>query len=125
MVLRLYWKDTKKNTYMLGRLYQNNDKYYFDIDEQELKKAARHGCFGIGELNLFYTNHVSDTLFRFFKRRIPSKDNVNIEKILEELEMTEYDEMQLLAKTKGILDTDRYYVEEDKNYDYNVIKRGD
>lgn len=112
MVLKLYWKDINKNTYILGKLYRTNEKYCFDIDEEELKKAAHHGCFGIGEINLMYTNHVSDTLFSFFKRRIPSKEHIKIKEILEELELEEYDEMELLAKTKGILDTDRYYLEE-------------
>jgi len=111
MVLKLYWRDINNNTYMLGKLYKSNQKYCFDINEDGLKNAAHNGCFGIGEMNLLYTNHVSDTLFDFFKRRIPSKDNINIEQILIELDMEEYDEMELLAKTKGILDTDRYYLE--------------
>ena len=112
MVLKLYWKDNKQNSYMLGKLYKSNKKYCFDINEEELKKATHKGCFGIGELNLLYKNHVSDTLFNFFKRRIPSKDNVNIEAIMKELEMQEYDEMEILKKTKGVLETDRYYIEE-------------
>lgn len=113
MILKLYWRDINQNTYMLGKLYRSNGKYYFDIDEEELKKAAHHGCFGIGEINLLYTNHVSDNLFIFFKRRIPSKEHINIKEILEEVGLEEYDEMKLLAKTKGILDTDRYYLEEE------------
>ena len=62
-------------------------------------------------MSLLYTHHISDKLFSFFKRRIPSKDSVNIKEILEELEMDEYDEMELLKKTKGMLITDRYYLE--------------
>lgn len=112
MVLKLYWRDIKENTYMLGKLYKENDKYYFDIDEKELKKATHNGCFGIGELNLLYTHHASDELFPFFKRRLPAKDQEDIEKIMKELNIKEYDEMEILAKTKGILSTDRYYLEE-------------
>ena len=111
MILNLYWKDKFKNTYMLGTLYKNNEKYYFDINEEGLKKATHKGCFGIGEINLLYTHHKSDKLFSFFKRRIPSEDSVNIKEIMEELEMNEYDEMELLKKTKGMLITDRYYLE--------------
>ena len=112
MKLKLYWTDIKDNRYMLGTLSYEDMKYYFEINEEELKTAINHGCFGIGELNLFYKKHVSDSLFQFFKRRIPSKDNINIEKILEELNIKEYNEMELLKKTKGILNTDRYYLEE-------------
>ena len=113
MVLKLYWKDVNQNVYMLGRLYRENEKYCFDINESELKNATHHGCFGIGELNLLYAKHVSDKLFTFFKRRIPSKDDANIEEIMKELDMKEYDEMEMLAKTKGELITERYYVEQE------------
>jgi len=109
--LNLYWEDKDKNVYLLGKLYKKETKHYFDINEEGLKKATHHGCFGIGEINLQYTNHVSDELFSFFKRRIPSKDNPNIEEILKELNLSEYDEMEILKKTKGVLITDRYYLE--------------
>ena len=113
MELKLFWKDIKGNSYILGTLYKENNQYIFEIvDKDELKKATRAGCFGIGELNLFYKKHTSDNLFYFFKRRIPPKDHVEINKILEELGLDEYDEMEILRKTKGFLNTDRYYLEE-------------
>ena len=111
MVLKLYWKDLEEETYNLGELYKKDNIYYFNINEDKLKKAIKKGCFGIGEINLLYNEHKSDKLFDFFKRRIPSKDNINIEEILRQLELEEYDEMELLKRTKGILNTDRYYLE--------------
>ena len=113
MTLNLYWKDNEQNEYKIGKLYKEEEKYHFEINEEELKKATHKGCFGIGELNLLYKNHVSDTLFNFFKRRIPSKDSSNIEEILKEFDMKEYDEMELLEKTNGILFTDRYYLKKE------------
>lgn len=113
MKLNLYWKDIYGNSYMLGKLYMQNKKYIFDINEDELIKATHKGCFGIGEINLLYNHHEREELFEFFKRRIPSRNNINIKEILNELNMTEYNEMILLQKTKGILNTDRYYLEED------------
>ena len=77
-----------------------------------LKKATKAGCFGIGELNLFYQTHESDTLFDFFKRRIPPENHIQIEEILKEFNLEEYNEMELLKLTKGRLNTDRYYLEE-------------
>ena len=111
-MLKLCWKDIQGNEYILGNLYVENNTYYFEINEEDLKKATKNGCFGIGELNLLYNTHTSDTLFDFFKRRIPNKKNVNIKQILDEYGMTEYDEMELLRKTKGELPTDRYYLTE-------------
>ena len=113
MRLKLFWKDLSGNSYLLGYLYKENNKFnFYIVDKEELKKATRAGCFGIGELNLFYRNHTRDTLFEFFKRRIPPKDHVMIDEILEELGLDEYDEMEILKKTNGILNTDRYYLEE-------------
>ena len=111
MILNLFWKDNNDNKYMLGKLYKSEQKYCFEVEEEQLKKAISKGCFGIGELNLLYSKHESDTLFSFFKRRIPSKDNPNIEEIMKQLNIKEYDEMKLLEKTKGVLNTDRYFLE--------------
>lgn len=111
MSLKLFWKDTKKNSYLLGFLDYKDSKYFFEINEEGLKEAIRHGCFGIGEFNLLKKVYISDKLFPFFKRRIPHKDNVAIDDILKEYNIEEYDEMELLKKTKGELNTDRYYLE--------------
>ncbi len=115
MVLNLYWKDNKQNEYLLGKLYKSDGKYHFEINEEKLKEATHKGCFGIGELNLLYKHHESEELFDFFKRRIPSKSDTNIEKIMKELNIKEYDEMELLEKTKGILFTDRYFLNRENN----------
>ena len=111
MKLKLFWKDIEKNNYLLGFLYYKDSKYCFKINEDGLKEAIKHGCFGIGEFNLLEKAYISETLFPFFKRRIPHKDNVAIDDILKEYNIKEYDEMELLKKTKGELNTDRYYLE--------------
>lgn len=107
MVLNLYWKDIEGNSYRLGKLYKK-DKYYFDIDREELKKATHKGCFGIGEINILEDHHESNTLFKFFENRIP----INVEEIMKIFNIKEYDEMLILKITGGKLNTDRYYLEE-------------
>lgn len=111
MTLNLYWKDNDNNVYLLGELYKIEDLYHFDINFNGLKNATHHGCYGIGEFNLLYEKHTSEKLFSFFKRRIPEEQQENISKILREVGMEKYDEMELLKRTKGILDTDKYYIE--------------
>jgi len=106
MELNLYWKDIQGNSYKLGKLYKK-DKYYFDIDREELKKATHNGCFGIGEINILKDHHQSETLFKFFKNRLP----INIEQIMQMYGIKEYDEMQILKITNGKQNTDRYYLE--------------
>jgi len=111
MSLNLYWRDDENNIYLLGKLYQRDKLYHFDINFQGLKEATHHGCFGIGEINLLHEKHTSENLFRFFKRRIPGENHIKISEIMEELGMEKYDEMELLKRTKGILDTDKYFLE--------------
>ena len=112
MIFKLCWQDINGITYVLGKLYKKENNYHFDIDEEGLKKATHNGCFGIGEFNLLDNSYVNEELFDFFKRRIPKKDSSNIEEIMREFNIEQYDEMELLKRTKGKLNSDRYYLEE-------------
>lgn len=112
VILKLKWKDTDKAIYTLGNLYKANNLYHFDIDIDELKKATKNGCFGIGSIDLLYTSHTSKELFDFFKVRIPNEKDPRIEEILKQYNLQEYDEMELLKATKGIIMTDRYFLSE-------------
>ena len=112
MKLKLFWKDISEKKYMLGILSFEEHQYSFEINEEGLKEAIKHGCFGIGEFDLLKKTYISNSLFPFFKNRIPFENHIAIDEILEELDMKEYNEMELLKKTKGILNTDRYYLEE-------------
>ena len=111
MILKLCWNDINGMTYELGRLYKK-EEYHFDINSDGLKQATHKGCFGIGEFDLLHDSYVNTELFEFFKRRIPKKDNPDIEKILQEFDIKQYDEMELLKITQGKLISDRYYLEE-------------
>lgn len=111
-MLKLKWKDNDKVIYTLGTLYKYNNLYHFDIDIEELKKATKNGCFGIGNIDLLYSSHTSKELFDFFKSRIPDENDSRIEEILNKYNLQEYDEINLLKATKGILMTDRYFLSE-------------
>lgn len=112
MILKLIWKDKNQNVYHIGNLSKTKETYVFEIIEDNLKKAIKAGCMGIGEFDLLKNCYKSEELFDFFKQRIPSKDYKYINEILEKYELEEYDEMILLQKTKGQMMTDRYYIEE-------------
>ena len=56
-------------------------------------------------------------MFAIFKIRLPKIENYSkeeIKELLEDLEMNEYDEFEYLRKTKGILMTDKFIIEEEK-----------
>ena len=63
-----------------------------------------------GNIDLLKSHYESTTLFDFFSQRIPSKEKYNIDSILKEYGLTEYDDMKLLEITKGKSLIDRYYL---------------
>ena len=59
----------------------------------------------------------SDELFAIFSVRLPTIEKFSkeeLKELLEDLEMDVYDEFEYLKKTKGMLETDKYIVEEEK-----------
>ena len=111
MKLELYWKKENEE-FKLGILEKEQREYTFKINEEELKKAIKKGCMGIGNFDLLKEEYKSTSLFPFFKNRIPEKDNRKIKEILEEYNLNEYDEMELLRATSAELGTDNYYMKE-------------
>lgn len=113
MILKLMWKDKNDNAYHIGNLTKKEETYIFEIKENNLKHAIKQGCMGIGEFDLLKNYYTSKELFEFFKQRIPDKNHPHIDKILKKYELKKYNEMLLLEKTKGLLMTDRYFIEKD------------
>jgi len=112
MILKLFWTDSKDNKYHLGNLYKIEDEYCFDIIEIELKDALRHGCFGIGNIDITKNSQKSKELFRFFKNRIPGENELTDKELLEIYGLNKYNEMEILKISGGKSIKDRYYLEE-------------
>mgnify|MGYP003306225186 CR=1 FL=1 len=111
--LYLKWKDFNNNIYTLATLYKYENYYYLMIDREGITTAKKNGCAGIGTLDTNEAGYKSKELFGFFKNRILPKDSESLNKFLNKYNLEEYDEMKLLKATKGILGTDRYYLEEE------------
>ena len=109
--MKLFWEENKNKRYLLGILYRKDNYYYFERNKEGLFSAIQHGCFGIGNMDLTKDINKSESLFPFFKNRIPSIDNVDIQNILKKYNLKEYDEYELLKRTHGCLLTDKYYLE--------------
>lgn len=109
--MKLLWEDNGKNKYLLGILYKKDNCYYFERNKAGLQLAINHGCFGIGNIDLAKDVNKSENLFSFFKKRIPSIDNPNIQDILKSYNLKEYNEYELLERSHGCLLTDNYYLE--------------
>lgn len=120
--LYLKWEDYKTGEkYVLGALCRDkaNNKYYFKLNENYVKKAEQ-GNFSMAILPFSDVNKIyeSDVLFSFFRIRIPKIDKMDeddIKELLEELDMKEFDEFEYLRKTKGKVMTDHFILEEERN----------
>ncbi len=119
--LYLKWVDYKtQNKYVIGALCKDirTNKYYFKLSEDYINIANQAG-FSMAVLPFSDTNRIyeSDSLFSFFKIRVPKVerlDEEDLKDLLEEYDMAEFDEFEFLRKTKGEIMTDSFILEEEK-----------
>lgn len=120
--LYLKWIDYKTNKkYLIGALFRNKEqgKYYFKMSKEHVEKAIEDKVINKAILPFsdFDKIYESDELFAIFKIRLPKIDKYSedeLKELLDELNMEEYDDFEYLKKTKGILITDKFIVEEEK-----------
>lgn len=120
--LYLKWIDYKTNKkYLIGALFRDKEKgkYYFRLSKAHVEKALKEDA--ISEIILPFSDYdkiyESDEIFAIFKIRLPKLENYEpeeLEELLKDLDMKEYDDFEYLKKTKGMLETDNFVVEEEK-----------
>lgn len=120
--LYLKWIDYKTNKkYLIGALFRDKEKgkYYFKLSKVHVEKALKEKA--ISEIILPFSDYdkiyESDEIFAIFKIRLPKLDtytNEELEELLKDLDMKEYDDFEYLRKTKGMLETDNFVIEEEK-----------
>lgn len=101
----VFWKN-----YAIGNLYIiENKEYIFKYNLKNVAQAKKEEGFShiIGFKNI-HQEYKSEKLFPFFSSRIPPRNRHNIQDILQTLNMKEYNECELLRKTRGKLFTDKY-----------------
>ena len=116
------WINYKSNKkYVIGALCRDkeNSKYYFKLSENFLKRAEEAG-FSTATIPFSDPNKIyeSDTLFPIFRIRVPNISNFDeeeLEDLLLEVGLEEFDEFEFLKKTKGILATDHFILEEERD----------
>lgn len=120
--LYLKWIDYKTNQkYVIGALCRDkeNNKYYFKLSEDFVHKAEEVGfstaLIPFSDVNKIYE---SDTLFPIFRMRVPNIKNFDkddLEDLLEEVGLDEFDEFEFLKKTRGESATDHLILEEERD----------
>jgi len=120
--LYLKWVDYRTNKkYLIGALCRDkaNNKYYFKMSKEHVEKALNDNAISKAMLPFYDLNQIyeSDQIFSIFKIRLPKIEQYSedeLKELLDSLEMDEYDEFEYLKKTKGIIITDKFIVEEEK-----------
>lgn len=120
--LYLKWYDKNKNQkYLIGALFRDKEKnkYYFKLSKKHVEKAIDEKIYSIAILPFsdFDKIYESEEIFAIFKIRLPKIEKYSkeeLKELLDSLDMKEYDEFEYLRKTKGILMTDKFIVEEEK-----------
>lgn len=103
----------KWNDIIIGYLIQDREGYVFKYDCDGITSARKQGyTYLIGFKNLRQV-YQSEQLFPVFKSRIPSRQRRNIDQILQELGLEEYNEFDILLAKKGKTNTDSITIEED------------
>lgn len=118
LYLKFYNYKTDKK-YLIGALYKKDGKYYFKMSKKHVEEALENGIYSrvilpFDDYNKIYE---SQEIFAIFKIRLPKLEEYSkeeLELMLKDLDMKEYDEFEYLRKTKGILMTDHFIVEEEK-----------
>ena len=120
--LYLKWNDFDTNKkYLLGALFKDkeNKKYYFKFSKNHIEKALKEKIFSKAILPFTDYDKIyeSNEIFAIFKIRLPKIENFSDEELkdlLDDLDMTEFDDFEYLRKTNGILMTDNFIVEKEK-----------
>ena len=93
--------------------------FYFKLSKNHIEKALNESIYSKAILPFSDYDKIyeSDEMFEIFKIRLPKIESYSKEEmdtLLEDLEMKEYDDFEYLRKTKGILMTDKFVIEEEK-----------
>lgn len=107
--LGLYWYAPDNSECFLGALSKSENTYHFKFSEENYKKAVSNGCCGLCGLDISM-DLSSPVLFPFFESRIPQKDSFKIDEFLQKIGLTQYDDMEILARTGARLFTDKFFV---------------
>lgn len=103
--LYIVWKDVKsRRQYVVAKLEKKNGfNFYYCEEINQAIKAGFTPLVGFPDINKKY---YSDKMFLPFSSRLPDKKRKDISDILEKYGLNEYDEYNLLKKSRGKLPID-------------------
>ena len=104
--LYLNWKNPNtEEQFIIAILQRKNGTYEFKY-LNDVNKAINKGFTPLIAFSDINRTYISDKLFLTFSSRLPDKRRKDIDKILKRYSMSQYDEYELLKRSRGKLPID-------------------
>ncbi|MFT5874717.1 MAG: hypothetical protein ACI8WT_003694 [Clostridium sp.] len=107
-VIWMMWKNDQGEPFKVGELSKSDEKYYFKYDIDGVKKAEEYGFSLLPYLPRIDAEYFREELFRSFSKRLPWHGKKDVNSVIKEYNLKEYDEFELLKKSGGKTQTDSF-----------------
>lgn len=107
-IIWMIWKNDQGEPFKVGELSKRSEKYYFKYDIDGVKKAEAYGFSPFPYLPRIDAEYFREELFRSFSERLPWHGKRDVNSILKEYNLEEYDAFELLKKSGGKTSTDSF-----------------
>jgi hypothetical protein len=107
-IIWMIWKNDQGEPFKVGELSRRTGKYYFKYDIDGVKKAEVHGFSPLPYLPRIDAEYFREELFRSFSERLHWHGKKDVNSVLKEYDLAEYDAFELLKKSGGKISTDNF-----------------
>lgn len=107
-IIWMLWRNDQGEPFKVGELSRREEKYYFRYDNDGVKKAEKYGFSPLPKLPRIDTEYFREELFCSFLTRIPGNGKKDVNSVLKEYHLVEYDPFELLVKSGGKMPKDSF-----------------
>lgn len=104
----MVWKNDQGESFKVGELSKRAEKHYFKYDIDGMKKAEEYGLYPLSYFPRVDAEYFREELFSSFSKRMPWNDKKDVNSILKEYDLEEYDAFELLKRSGGKMPTDSF-----------------
>ena len=104
----MIWKNEEGESFKVGELSRQAEKYYFKYDIDGVEKAEEYGFSPLPNLPRVDVEYFREELFQSFSTRLPVHGKKDISSVLKQYDLKAYDAFELLKKSGGKISTDSF-----------------
>lgn len=104
----MIWKNSEGESFKVGELSRRAKKYYFKYDIDGVKKAEEYGFSPLDNFPRIDVEYFREELFNSFSKRLPGQGKKDINSVLKQYDLKQYDAFELLIKSGGKSSTDSF-----------------